>query len=80
MEVNKMSKEKKELVKKFKVVIEDLMDNYEEYTEEEKAQIKEIFQKVAELNTMLDKYDIDWNVNWAEYSDAYVRYFGAMLY
>ena len=32
-----MSKEKKELIKKFKVVIEDLMDNYEEYTDEEKA-------------------------------------------
>ena len=36
-EANKMQKEKKELIKKFKVVIEDLMDNYEEYTDEEKA-------------------------------------------
>ena len=75
-----MSKEKKELIKKFKVVIEDLMDNYEEYTEEEKAQIKEIFQKVAELNTILDKYDIDVEVDWAEYSEAYAQYFGMMLY
>jgi predicted methyltransferase len=80
MEVNKMSKEKKELIKKFKVVIEDLMDNYEEYTEEEKAQIKEIFQKVAELNTILDKYDIDVEVDCAEYSEAYGQYFGMMLY
>ena len=32
-----MKKEKKELIKKFKVVIEDLLDNYEEYTDEEKA-------------------------------------------
>ena len=31
-----MKKEKKELVKKFKVVIEDLLDHYEEYTEEVK--------------------------------------------
>jgi len=38
MEANKMKKEKKELIKKFKVVIEDLLDNYEEYTDEEKAQ------------------------------------------
>ena len=38
-----MKTEKKELVKKFKVVIEDLLDHYEEYTEEEKAQIKEVF-------------------------------------
>ena len=55
MEVNTMKKEKKELVKKFNVVIEDLLDNYEKYTDEEKAQIKEIFQKVAALNTILDK-------------------------
>ncbi|MEE0898765.1 MAG: hypothetical protein U0L88_14215 [Acutalibacteraceae bacterium] len=64
-----MSKEKKELVKKFKVVIDDLMDNYEEYTDEEKAQIKEIFQKVADLNTILDKYDIEVKFDWQEYLD-----------
>ena len=80
MEVNKMQKEKKELVKKFKVVIQDLLDNYEEYTDEEKAQIKEIFQKVADLNTMLDKYDIDVKIDWDEYSEAYDQYFGMMLY
>ena len=51
-----MNKEKKELAKKFKVVIEDLLDNYEQYTEEEKAQIKEVFQKVADLNKVLDKF------------------------
>ena len=37
-----MKKEKKELIKKFKVVIEDLLDNYEKYTDEEKAQIKDM--------------------------------------
>ena len=35
-----MKKEKKELLKKFKVVIEDLLDNYESYTDEEKEKIK----------------------------------------
>ena len=62
-----MKTEKKELVKKFKVVIEDLLDNYDKYTDEEKAQIKEIFQKVAELNTILDKYDIEMKFDWDEY-------------
>ena len=62
-----MEKEKKELLKKFKVVIDDLMDHYEEYTDEEKAQIKEIFQKVAELNTLFDKYDIEVKFDWNEY-------------
>ena len=75
-----MKKEKKELIKKFKVVIEDLMDNYEEYTEEEKAQIKEVFKKVAELNTILDKYDIDVKLDWEEYSVAYSQYFDIMFY
>ena len=62
-----MKSEKKELLKKFKSVIDDVMDHYEEYTDEEKAQIKEIFQKVAQLNTILDKYDIDVKFDWEEY-------------
>ena len=75
-----MKKEKKELIKKFKVVIEDLLDNYEEYTDEEKAQIKEIFQKAADLNAILDKYDIDVKLDWQEYSEAFNQYFGMMIY
>lgn len=73
-----MKKEKKELIKKFKVVIEDLLDNYEEYTDEEKAQVKEVFQKVADLNAILDKYDIDINYAWQEYQIAYSHYFGIL--
>ena len=80
MGVNKMKKEKKELIKKFKVVIEDLLDNYEEYTDEEKAQVKEVFQKVAELNAILDKYDIDVKFDWDEYLAAYGQYFDTMFY
>ena len=73
-----MKKEKKELIKKFKVVIEDLLDNYEEYTDEEKAQVKEIFQKVADLNSILDKYDIDVKFDWNEYLTACSRCFDYM--
>ena len=68
---------KKELLKKFKVVIDDLMDHYEEYTDEEKAQIKEIFRKVSELNAILDKYDIDVHFDWDEYFTLVGQYFGA---
>ena len=71
-----MKKEKKELVKKFDVVIEDLLDNYENYTEEEKAQIKEIFQKVVDLNKVLDKYDIAKENYWVEFFAAYSKFFG----
>ena len=73
-----MKKEKKELAKKFKAVIEDLLDNYEVYTDEEKAQIKEVFQKVADLNTVLDKYDVEKKAYWAEFFAAYGEYFGVM--
>ena len=70
-----MKTEKKELVEKFKVLIEDLLDHYEEYTEEEKSQIKEIFQKATELNTILDKYDIEAKLYWPDYLTAFDRYF-----
>ena len=73
-----MKKERKELVKKFKVVIEDLLDNYEQYTEEEKAQIKEVFQKVADLNKVLDKYDVEKKFDWDQYLDVYYQYFDLM--
>lgn len=72
--------EKKELLKKFKVVVEDLLDNYEKYTDEEKAQVKEIFQKVADLNVILDKYDIETTFNWEEYIVAVGEYFSTMYY
>jgi predicted methyltransferase len=75
MEETNMKKERKELVKKFKVVIEDLLDNYEEYTEEEKAQIKEIFQKVADLNKVLDKYDVAKESYWSEFFASYGQFF-----
>ena len=70
-----MKTEKKELIKNFKELIEDLLDHYEEYTDEEKNQIREIFQKTAELNTMLDKYDIEKKFDWMEYLDAIGQYF-----
>ena len=72
-----MKTEKKELIKKFKVLIEDLLDHYEEYTEEEQAQVKELFQKTAALNTILDKYDIETEFDWQEYLSSFSRYFGA---
>ena len=72
--------EKKELIKNFKAVIEDLLDNYENYTDAEKAQIKELFQKVSELNAILDKYDIDLEFDWNEYLTACGQYFDGFYY
>ena len=70
-----MKKEKKQLLKNFKAVIEDLLDNYEQYTDEEKAQIKEIFEKAAALNASLDKYDEAKEAFWKEYYELVNKYF-----
>ena len=75
-----MKKEKKELLKNFKAVIEDLLDNYEQYTDEEKAQIKEIFEKAVKLNTILDKYDVEKGSYWTEFFAAYGQFFNTTLY
>lgn len=77
MRQTKKEKQKKELIKNFKVVTQDLLDHYEQYTEEEKAQIKELFQKVCDLNAILDKYDIETKFDWQEYFDVVSRYFSA---
>ena len=70
-----MKKEKKELLKNFKEVVEDLLDNYEQYTDEEKAQVKEIFEKAVALNKVLDKYDIEKGTYWVEFFAAYGEFF-----
>ena len=70
-----MASEKKELIKKFQKVVEDLLDHYEEYTDEEKAQVQEVFQKVADLNAVLDKYDVDFKIDWQEFFIAAGQYF-----
>ena len=75
-----MKTEKKELIKKFNVVIEDLLDNYEKYTDEEKVQVKDVFQKVADLNALLDKYDVEVKFDWQEYFIAVGRYFDSIHY
>ena len=72
-----MKNEKKELIKKFNSVVEDLLDHYEQYTDEEKAQIKELFKSVSELNTILDKYDIEIDFGWQEYFESVTKYLGA---
>ena len=72
-----MKNEKKELLKNFKILIEDLLDNYEKYTEEEKAQIKELFEMASDVNAILDKYDIETEFSWLEYFESVSKYFGA---
>ena len=73
-----MKSEKKELMKNFKTLVEDLLDNYDKYTDAEKEQIKELFRKAADLNTILDKYDVETKFDWTEYLSACSQYFDAI--
>ena len=59
--------DKKQLAKGFKIIIDDLLDNYDKYTDEEKDQIADLFNKASELNVLLDKYDIKTQFDWNEY-------------
>ena len=70
--------DKKQLAKGFKIIIDDLLDNYDKYTDEEKEQIKEVFQKASELNKILDKYDIETQFDWKEYFIAVGQCLDAM--
>ena len=72
-----MQSEKKKLVKGFKSLIEDLLDNYEKYTDDEKAKVREVFENASELNLILDKYDIEIGFDWQEYFNSVSRYLGA---
>ena len=65
---------KKELAKQFNILIEDLLDNYDKYTDDEKAQVKELFKKASELNAVLDKYDIEHKFDWKEYFVSLGKY------
>ena len=75
-----MQNEKKDFIRKFNAVIEDLLDNYEKYTDEEKAQVRELFEKAAELNKILDKYDVETTGNWGEYWGKVAPYFASVRY
>lgn len=75
-----MKAERKELVKKFKEIISDLLDNYEKYSEVERKQIRELFNKAAELNKVLDKYDVEKKINWFEFLEVSNKYFDQMDY
>ena len=72
-----MQSEKKKLVKSFRSLIEDLLDNYEKYTDDEKAKVREVFENASELNLILDKYDIEIGFDWQEYFNSVSRYLGA---
>ena len=72
--------DKKQLAKGFKIIIDDLLDNYDKYTDEEKDQIADLFKQASELNVLLDKYDIKTQFDRNGYFIVFGRCFDAMHY
>jgi len=52
-----MANSKKDITKKLKQVVDDLMDNYEKYNDSEKLQVQNQMKQMINLNKSLDKYD-----------------------
>ena len=52
-----MSNDKKNVVIGYNKIVEDLLDNYDRYTENEKNAIKKILSDLYNLNRLLNKYD-----------------------
>jgi hypothetical protein len=55
-----MSKQAKELKKAYEKVIEDIFDNYDKYTDDEKVKVQQQLKSLDSLNSILEKYDKKW--------------------
>ncbi len=70
-----MSEDKKNVVIGYKKIIEDLLDNYDRYTEGEKSTIKKALSELYNLNRSLNKYDKNPRVWENEAKEAYNKFF-----
>lgn len=52
-----MANTKKDLVKAFQAVVEDILDNYDRYNDSEKQQVQNALQNLSNLNKNLDRHD-----------------------
>ena len=52
-----MSKQSKNLKKAYSNVIDDIFDNFDKYTDEEKSLVQRELSHLENLNSLLEKYD-----------------------
>lgn len=71
-----MANKTKALTNSFKAVIEDIMDNYEDYNPSEKEQVKNALEKLKNLNSNLDKYDKGLVNAFQKVQEAWNNFFG----
>ena len=59
-----MANEIKKLKKSYIEVIEDIFDNYDKYTNDEKVKIKQQLDHLEKLKEILEKYDTKKKKKW----------------
>ena len=64
-----MSKDRKNIVIGYNHIIEDMLDNYDRYTDAEKKAIKKALSELYNLNRLLNKYDKNPRV-WEDKAEA----------
>lgn len=67
---------KKTLIKEFKELIDDIMDNYDKYNDNERTQVKNALEKLQNLNSNLDKYDPKMQNAFDKVKKAFRDFFG----
>lgn len=71
-----MANTRKELNKQIDLLVEDILDNYDSYSDEDKLRVKNLIEQMTELNGILDKYDKKKKKFWDRLTEAFKNFFG----
>lgn len=71
-----MANKSNTMIKEFKRLIDDIMDNYDKYNDFEKEQVKNALQRLINLNSNLDKYDTGLKNLFDKVQQAFSDFFG----
>ncbi|MGN1200895.1 MAG: hypothetical protein ACI4R8_01335 [Candidatus Caccovivens sp.] len=71
-----MANTKKELNKQIDLLVEDILDNYDKYSDEDKLRVKNLIEQMTKLNGVLDKYDKKKKSFWNKLTEAFNNFFG----
>ena len=71
-----MANTKKELYKQIDLLVEDILDNYDKYSDEDKLRVRNLIEQMTKLNGILDKYDKKKKSFWDKLTEAFNNFFG----
>ena len=76
-----MAKPKDELIKNAKALLEDILDNYDSYSTQDKQKVQNLMNQMANLNLALDSYDKSKKAEktkslWEKFKEAVGKFFG----